>query len=94
MDGHWGTALMVVGQLITAIIVLLTKYDLGIVRGDVRVVKEDIREVKIETNSMKDALVASTGVAARAEGKAEGKLEERAEVADRKAIRENGNKGT
>ena len=38
------------------------------------------RQVVIHTNSMKDALVASTDKAARAEGKAEGKAEAEAQA--------------
>ena len=74
-DVNWIDLIYVTLQLITAIIVLRSR--------------NDIRKIEVATNSMKDALVRSTDVAARAEGKAEGKLEERAEVADRKAVRDN-----
>lgn len=37
--------------------------------------RADVRVIEKATNSMKDALVAATDVAARAEGKEEGRLE-------------------
>jgi len=39
--------------------------------------KKDIAKIEVATNSMKDALVASTAKASHAEGREEGRIEER-----------------
>ncbi len=55
----------------------------SIVAGQAEI-RQDVASIKIETNHMKDALVASTAKASRAEGAAEGLAQGRSERASGK----------
>ena len=60
---------------------LVNNADIAAVKADVTETKIDLHKVEVSTNSMKDALIATTAKASLAEGKAIGRQDEKDSVA-------------